>query len=203
MFELKRAAVPELRFGSGWRTRRPIGEGAARAAAIVFALLVSAGTVLAYVDSNDAVSPQTQMNGGGCYPRVAQRAADGDAEPAQPRMGRARRGDAPPAPTRTRSRSTARSSSRRSTREAMTRAITTATIRTRSSTSTPPTWGWSPPGTSGRMARRPARSSGSSRSGSTRSSRGRDPATGSPPSAAGSGTAGTRTPIRSARARPR
>ena len=68
MFELKRAAVPELRFGSGWRTRRPIGEGAARAAAIVFALLVSAGTVLAYVDSNDAVSPQTQMNGGGCYP---------------------------------------------------------------------------------------------------------------------------------------
>ena len=41
MFELKRAAVPELRFGSGWRTRRPIGEGAARAVAIVFALLVS------------------------------------------------------------------------------------------------------------------------------------------------------------------
>src|SRR5438094_10390271 len=41
---------------------------AMRAAVVVFALLVSAGTVAAYVDSNEAVSPQTQMNGGGCYP---------------------------------------------------------------------------------------------------------------------------------------
>src|SRR5438093_8119173 len=41
---------------------------AMRAAVVVFALLVSAGTVAAYVGSNDAVSPQTQMNGGGCYP---------------------------------------------------------------------------------------------------------------------------------------
>ncbi len=40
-------------------------------AAIVFALLVPVGTVAAYVNSNDAVSPQTHMNGGGCYPQSA------------------------------------------------------------------------------------------------------------------------------------
>src|SRR5437870_3856727 len=39
-----------------------------RTAAIVLALLVPGGATAAYIDSNDAVSAETQMNGGGCYP---------------------------------------------------------------------------------------------------------------------------------------
>ena len=41
---------------------------AALAAGLVLALVTPVTSPAAYIDSNGAVSPETQMNGGGCYP---------------------------------------------------------------------------------------------------------------------------------------
>src|SRR5947208_15247944 len=41
---------------------------AALAAGFVLALVTPVTSTAAYIDSNDAVSAETQMNGGGCYP---------------------------------------------------------------------------------------------------------------------------------------
>src|SRR5438445_11214578 len=38
------------------------------AAGLVLALVIPVTATAAYIDSNGAVSPETQMNGGGCYP---------------------------------------------------------------------------------------------------------------------------------------
>src|SRR2546422_7813122 len=175
---------------------------AALAAGLVLALVTPVTSTAAYIDSNGAVSAETQMNGGGCYPAALTGPPTEQLNLLNPEWAAIDVGaHLPPESDPVALHGTVVFA--KINEGGDDRAITIATTRTRSSTSTRPTWGSSPPGTSGRTARRRVPSSGRWRSGSTRCSRGRAPAIGSPRSGAGSGTAGTRTPTRSARARRR